>query len=442
MKQHTISREMTISGVSLHSGHQSTITIKPAEPNTGIVFKRIDLVGKPEIVPHVSLLGDLVRATSLTQGKVSVGTVEHVLAALYGMNIDNAIIELSDQEPPILDGSAKHFANLILECEQREQDAEQNVFSLAEPITVTSGNRSLVALPYNGFKITATLVDDKGRYTQHLSIDINQETFLTQIAPARTFVDYEDIEPLVKIGKARGGTMDSAIVIKDDQILSNEPLRFKDEFVRHKILDIIGDISLLGTHVNAHIIAIRPGHSMNAQLTKAIFAQKKVIESGKQAVKKSPSGPIKPDVDFDINRILNLLPHRYPFVMVDRVIEFIDDDALRAIKNVTFNEPYFTGHYPGQPVMPGVLQIEAMAQAAGILMLNKQNLDGRIAYFMSCDKVKFRRAVVPGDQLEIYVKMTKNRGNKIGVAEGKCKVNGEIVSSAELMFMILDNKGR
>lgn len=208
MKQHTISREMTISGVSLHSGHQSTITIKPAEPNTGIVFKRIDLVGKPEIVPHVSLLGDLVRATSLTQGKVSVGTIEHVLAALYGMNIDNAIIELSDQEPPILDGSAKHFANLILECEQREQGAEQNVFSLAEPITVTSGNRSLVALPYNGFKITATLVDDKGRYTQHLSIDINQETFLTQIAPARTFVDYEDIEPLVKIGKARGGTMD------------------------------------------------------------------------------------------------------------------------------------------------------------------------------------------------------------------------------------------
>lgn len=440
MKQHTISRETTISGVSLHSGRQSTITIKPSAPNTGITFKRVDLIGKPEIVSHVSLLGELVRSTSLTKDNVTIGTIEHVLAALYGMNVDNAIIELSDEEPPILDGSAKYFSNLILECEPIEQDAEQDVFSLSEPITVTSGNRSLVALPYNGFKITATLVDDKGRYTQHLSIDINRETFLTEIAPARTFVDYEDIEPLIKIGKARGGTMDSAIVIKGDQILSNEPLRFKDEFVRHKILDIIGDISLLGSHINAHIIAIRPGHSINAQLTKAIFAQKQSIRSGEHTVKKTSSGPIKPDIDFDINRILNLLPHRYPFVMVDRVIEFIDDDALRAIKNVTINEPYFTGHYPGQPVMPGVLQIEAMAQAAGILMLNKQSLDGRIAYFMSCDKVKFRRAVIPGDQLEIYVKMIKHRGNKIGVAEGKCKVNGEVVSSAELMFMILGNK--
>jgi UDP-3-O-[3-hydroxymyristoyl] N-acetylglucosamine deacetylase/3-hydroxyacyl-[acyl-carrier-protein] dehydratase len=415
------------------------MTIKPAEPNTGIIFRRIDLVGKPEIIPNVRNLGELVRSTSLISGGVTICTVEHILSALYAMKIDNVIVELNGDEPPILDGSAKHFVNLILQAERVEQDSERKIFELREPITVTRGNRSLVALPYDGLKITATLVDDHGLYTQHLSIDVDSESFIAEIAPARTFVHYEDIENLLKIGRLRGGTIDSAIVIKGEQILSKEPLRFKDEFVRHKILDIIGDISLVGVPLKAHIIAIRPGHSMNAELTKEIYAQRKLIESGQKLLPKSPAGPlISSNIEFDINRILNLLPHRYPFIMVDRVIEIIGKDEIRAIKNVTINEPYFVGHFPGQPVMPGVLQLEAMAQTAGILMLNNISPENnKIAYFMSCDKVKFRQAVTPGDQLEIHVKSLKQRGEKIGIAEAVCRVGDKVVSSAQLMFMLI-----
>ncbi|MDR1595389.1 MAG: bifunctional UDP-3-O-[3-hydroxymyristoyl] N-acetylglucosamine deacetylase/3-hydroxyacyl-ACP dehydratase [Puniceicoccales bacterium] len=443
MKQHTILRESTISGVSLHTGKHSTITLKPAPPNTGVVFRRVDLVGKPEILATIENVGELVRSTSLQIKNVTISTVEHVLSALCGIGIDNVLVELNADEPPILDGSAKHFVNLILQAEKVEQDAERKVFELREPITVTRGNRSLVALPYDGLKITATLVDDRGPCTQHLSVDISAESFVADIAPARTFVHYNDVEELLKLGKMRGGTIDAAIVIKGDQILSKEPLRFKDEFVRHKILDIVGDISLVGVPVKAHIIAIRPGHSMNAELTREIHAQRKLVESGRRSVPKSPAGPlIISNVEFDINRILNMLPHRYPFVMIDRIVEFIGDDELRAIKNVTVNEPYFVGHFPGQPVMPGVLQVEAMAQAAGLLMLNTAKLENKIAYFMSCDKVKFRQAVTPGDQLEIHVKLTKQRGHKIGLAGAECKVCGKVVSSAQLMFMILDAKER
>ncbi|MDR0692995.1 MAG: bifunctional UDP-3-O-[3-hydroxymyristoyl] N-acetylglucosamine deacetylase/3-hydroxyacyl-ACP dehydratase [Puniceicoccales bacterium] len=442
MRQHTIFRESSISGTSLHTGQHTTMTIKPAEPNTGIVFRRIDLVGKPEVIPNVANLGELVRATSLISGGVTICTVEHILSALYAMKIDNVIVELNGDEPPILDGSAKHFVNLILQSETVEQDAERKFFELREPITVTRGNRSLVALPYDGLKITATLVDDHGLYTQHLSIDVDLESFIAEIAPARTFVHYEDIEDLLKIGRLRGGTIDSAIVIKGEQILSKEPLRFKDEFVRHKILDIIGDLSLVGLPLKAHIIAIRPGHSMNAELTKEIYAQRKLIESGQKLLPKSPAGPlVNPNIGFDINRILNLLPHRYPFIMVDRVTQIMGKEELCAIKNVTINEPYFVGHFPGQPVMPGVLQLEAMAQAAGILMLNNISPESnKIAYFMSCDKVKFRQAVTPGDQLEVHVKLLKQKGDKIGVAEATCRVGDKVVSSAQLMFMLVGDK--
>jgi UDP-3-O-[3-hydroxymyristoyl] N-acetylglucosamine deacetylase/3-hydroxyacyl-[acyl-carrier-protein] dehydratase len=430
-----------ISGVSLHTGKHSTLTLKPGNPNTGIIFRRTDLLGKPEILASIGNIGELIRSTSLRVDNLTISTVEHILAALYALEIDNAIIELNGDEPPILDGSAKHFVNLILQSEKVEQDADRKVFELREPVTVTRGNRSLVALPCNELKITATLVDDRGPCTQHLSMNIDGEAFIAGVAPARTFVHYEDIEELLRLGKVRGGTIDSAILIKGDQILSKEPLRFRDEFVRHKILDIVGDISLIRAPLRAHIIAIRPGHSMNAELVKGIYAQKKLVESGKKPVLKSPAGPLAiSSAEFDINRILNLLPHRYPFVMIDRVIEFVGESELRAIKNVTINEQYFIGHFPGQPVMPGVLQIEAMAQAAGILMLNLAKLENRIAYFMSCDKVKFRRAVVPGDQLEIHVKLTKQRGNRIGVADGECRVCGKVVSSAQLMFTILDTR--
>ncbi len=441
MKQRSILREASIKGKALHTGEEVNLTLKPAPANHGVVFRRVDLYGKPELKPNVALVSELVRSTTISSGHTKIHTIEHVLSALNGMAVDNVIIEMDASEPPILDGSAKHYVNLIQEAEPVELDAEREVIELTEPVSVTSGSSSIIALPYDGFKVTCTSADDRGIHTQHVSLEIDPESYVAQIAPARTFTIYEDIEELLKLGKIQGGSLDSAIVIKGDKILSKEPLRFKDEFARHKILDVVGDITLLGKPLKAHIVAVRTGHALNAQLCQAII---KSLEKPKAEAKKK-SGPqqVLPDeTELDIRRILDTLPHRYPFVMLDRVIEIADEGKrLVAIKNVTINEPYFMGHFPGQPVMPGVLQVEAMAQAAGILMLRRISSENKIAFFMSCDKVKFRRAVVPGDQVVIEVELTKNRGNKIGVAEGTCKVNDKVVSSAELMFTIAEGGG-
>ena len=304
---------------------------------------------------------------------------------------------------------------------------------------MTRGNSSIIAIPHDGLKISCTSADDRGIHTQHLSLSIDPESYFAQIAPARTFTIYEDIEELLKLGKIKGGSLDSAIVIKGDKVMSKEPLRFKDEFVRHKILDIIGDISLLGMPLKAHIVATRPGHALNAELTKALFERLQHRKSGGGKKKGSARAPLQMDVEsLDIRSILDILPHRYPFVMIDRVVEIKGAEELVAIKNVTFNEPYFGGHFPGNPVMPGVLQLEAMAQAAGILIVRWNNWVPRPAFFMSADKVKFRKPVRPGDQLRIHAKLTKVRNNKIAVAEVSCSVDGQVVSSAELMITIMD----
>ncbi|HCJ11774.1 MAG: UDP-3-O-[3-hydroxymyristoyl] N-acetylglucosamine deacetylase [Verrucomicrobia bacterium GWF2_51_19] len=435
MKQHTLNRTVSLKGKGLHTGQEVHLTLKPAPVDTGIVFQRMDLYGHPTVAPSIGMVADLVRGTTIQDGAVTLHTIEHLLSALNALCVDNVVVEMDASEPPILDGSAKYFANLILEGEPVAQDKDRAVFELKEPISVTSGNRSLIALPYNGLKITCTSADDRGIHTQHLSLDITPESFLSDIAPARTFTIYEDIEPLIKMGKIKGGSLDSAIVIKGNQVLSKEPLRFTDEFVRHKILDILGDISLLRMPIKAHIIAVRPGHALNAEFTKALKTQ-----HDKQFGKKADDiPPILPnEKSIDIQRILSFLPHRYPFIMIDRIVDIPNDNELRAIKNVTINEPYFQGHFPGNPVMPGVLQIEAMAQAAGILMLKRTSSHNKITLFMSCDKVKFRQAVRPGDQLDIHVKLTKIRANKIANAEAVCRVGDKEVSSAELMFTILD----
>ncbi len=441
MKQRTILRDASVKGKALHTGEEVTLTLKPAPENYGIVFRRVDLYGKPELKPDVSLVSDVVRSTTISNGHAKVHTIEHVLSALHGCAIDNAIVEMDASEPPILDGSAKHYVNLINQAEPVEQDAEREYIEISEPISVTKGASSLIALPCDHFKITCTSADDRGTHTQHISLEIDPESYTAQIAPARTFTIYEDIEELLKLGKIQGGSLDSAIVIKGDKILSKEPLRFKEEFARHKVLDVIGDLMLLGKPIKAHIVAVRPGHALNAELCKAIvdYRERKMRQSKKDF--KGPQQVMAHETALDIRRILDTLPHRYPFVMIDRVTDIQNPDELTAIKNVTINEPYFMGHFPGQPVMPGVLQIEAMAQAAGILMLRRISSENKIAFFMSCDKVKFRRAVVPGDVVEIHVQLVKNRGNKIGVAAGTCSVGGKIVSSAELMFTIVDAVG-
>jgi UDP-3-O-[3-hydroxymyristoyl] N-acetylglucosamine deacetylase/3-hydroxyacyl-[acyl-carrier-protein] dehydratase len=438
MKQRTILREVSIKGKSLHTGEEVNLTLKPALENTGVIFRRIDLLGKPELKPLIDLVDDLVRSTTIADGHAKVHTIEHVLSALSGCGVDNVVIEMDASEPPILDGSAKHFVNLIQQAEPVEQEAEREYFVLEEPISVTRGSSSIIALPHDGFRITCTSADDRGIHTQHLSLDLDPEAYVAQVAPARTFTIYEDIEELLKLGKIKGGSLDSAIVIKGDKIVSKEPLRFKDEFVRHKILDIVGDITLVGMPIKAHIVGVRPGHALNAELSKVL--RKKLLEKKSGATVSKKVLPVEAhEKTIDVRGVLNLLPHRYPFVMIDRVVEIVSDDELVALKNVTINEPFFQGHYPGRPVMPGVLQVEAMAQAAGVLLLRKLPADeNKIAFFMSVDKVKFRQAVEPGDSIEIRVKLVKIRGNKIATATGECKVGGKLVSSAQLMFMLAD----
>jgi len=442
IKQTTIRKDRSIKGKSLHTGDEVTLTIKPAKADMGYLFRRVDLYGNPEIKPLSNQVTELVRNTTISDGNTKVHTIEHVLSALAGCGVDNAIIELDSSEPPICDGSARPFVNLIMEAEVVSLDKERSFLEIDEPVSVTSGNRSMIALPYNGFRVTCTSADDRGVHVQHLSLELDPESYIAQLAPARTFTLYEDIEELLKLGKIRGGSLDSAIVIKGDKIMSKEPLRFEDEFVRHKILDIVGDMCLLGKPLKAHIIAVRPGHSLNSDLTAKILesvAKKEKLKSGSPAKAHERKSYVMPDeTELDIRRVLDVLPHRFPFVMIDRVVSIEGDQSLTGIKNVSINEPFFTGHFPGHPVMPGVLQLEAMAQAAGILLLRRGSAEGKVAFFMSADKVKFRKPVVPGDQLEIRANLVKVRGNKIATAEVTCMVSGKIVSSASLMFAITD----
>lgn len=435
INQRTLNREKSIKGKALHTGEDVTLTLKPAPASSGFVFRRTDLYGKPEIKPLASSVTELIRSTTISNGNAKIHTIEHVLSALSGCGIDNAIIELDASEPPILDGSAKPYVELIQSAEPVDLNEDREFLKLSSPISVSSGNRSIIALPHDGLRITCTSADDRGIHVQHMSIDIDPENYVQEIAPSRTFTLYEDIEELLKLGKIRGGSLDSAVVIKGGQIMSKEPLRFEDEFVRHKILDIVGDLCLLGKPLHAHIIAVRPGHSLNSELTAKIleFSDKKNPDKSK---KEESSVVLPEETELDVRRVLDVLPHRYPFVMIDRVISIDGNESLVAIKNVTINEPFFTGHFPGHPVMPGVMQLEAMAQAAGLLLLRRGKGAGKVAFFMSADKVKFRKPVVPGDQLRIKATLDKVRGNKLATANVSCYVDDKEVSSANLMFTI------
>ena len=437
MKQRTIQKEVSVRGKALHTGKDVTLTLKPAPVDTGVVFRRIDVIGKPEVRPLVDLvLGkEMTRQTTVEQNHIKLHTIEHINSALNGMGIDNCIVELNESEPPILDGSARPFVLLIRQAGIVEQDKDRKYYELKAPVSVSDGNRSIIALPHDGLRITCTSADDRGVHTQHLTIDVTPEIFEAFLAPARTFTIYEDIEPLLKQGLIQGGSLDSAIVIRGDKIISKEPLRFRDEFVRHKIMDLVGDLLLLGAPLKAHIIAVRTGHALNAKLTAQIREQ--MLDA-----KKKPETPkiiVSPGATaLDIRQILNLVPHRYPFALVDRVID-INHEAqeITAVKNVTLNEPFFQGHFPGNPVMPGVLQLEAMAQVSGLLLLSKSSIEGKVCFFMSADKVKFRKPVTPGDQLIIHSKITKNRGNKILSATAECRVGNDLVSSADIMFTVM-----
>ena len=433
-KQTTLSKCASIQGTSLHTGQAVKLTIKPAEVNTGLRLRRIDLPDKPFIAASAANVQTVERATTLAEGSVNVHTVEHILSALTGMGVDNAIIEMDANEPPICDGSAAPFVNLIKQAGIEEQDAYCNIWEIREPITVENKNGSqIVILPDRKFRVSVTAVGPGGRVTQFFSSEITPETYEKELADARTFCFYEDIQPLLDKGLIQGGTLDNAIIIKGDQYICAGGLRHHNECARHKAMDLIGDLILNGRRIMGHVIAIMPGHGINTQMAAKMQKAYESMEALRPKPVIIPAG----DAVMDTTEVLKLLPHRYPFLLVDRILGFEGDTKCIGQKNLTINELFFQGHFPGHPVMPGVLQVEAMAQVASILMLRIPENQGKIGYFMSCDKVKWRRPVVPGDVLIIETELTKMRG-AIGVATGRCLVNGEVTCEAELKFMVQD----
>ena len=360
--------------------------------------------------------------------------MEHILSALTGMGVDNAVIEMDANEPPIGDGSAAPYVSLIKKAGVVEQDAPCNVWQLREPVKVeTKGGSVIVIMPANEFRVSVTAVGPGGRVTQYFDSVITPETYEKELSTARTFCFYEDIQPLLEKGLIQGGTLDNAIVIKGDEFICAGGLRFPNECARHKTMDMIGDLILNGRRILGHVIAVMPGHGVNTQMAGKLQKLYQGMVAMRPKAVEIPTG----DAVMDITDVLNILPHRYPFLMVDRIIGFEGEHKCIGQKNVSINEPYFKGHFPNRPVMPGVLQVEAMAQVASILMLRIPENAGKIGYFMSCDKVKWRRPVVPGDILTIEMELTKIRG-AIGVATGRCLVGDEVACEAELKFMVAD----
>ena len=363
-----------------------------------------------------------------------VHTVEHILAALSAMGLDNVIIEMDASEPPIGDGSAQPYVELVKKAGVVAQETPRRNFVVGEPIHIeTKGGSLLIVLPDEKFRISCTQVGPEGRFSQFLSTEITPAIFEREIAPARTFVFYEDVQPLMEKNLIKGGSLENAIVVRGEAVLSKEPLRFPDEFVRHKILDIIGDLALIGNRILGHVIAVKPGHGANAELARAI-AKERTKSLPTLQPRAFPPG----EGGLDINQVMNILPHRYPFLMVDRILGFVGETKIMGVKSVTVNEPYFTGHFPGHPVMPGVLQVEAMAQVASILMMKITKSASRIGYFISADDVKFRKPVFPGDTLFIQAELIKARSNRLAKAKCQCMVNDAVVSEGELMFTFLD----
>ena len=446
LQQQTLNRPASFSGIGLHSGNPVNMTFLPAPANSGVRFRRVDLEGKPEIEARVENVVVTDRSTTLGKGNIKIHTVEHVLAALAGGGIDNAVVELDANEPPIGDGSAREFCKMIQSAGILPQAEKREPYCVSAPIELEMGETLMTLFPDEGFKVSCTSADKGGRFTQFFATEVTPKTWERELSEARTFCFYEEIEFLIKNGLIKGGSLANAVVIRDDAVLTTEPLRYPDEFVRHKMLDIVGDLSLLGRPIHGHLIAVKPSHAGNCELVRQIAAQmQKPLRAAQTFAPPSPKpapsdGPVAEESaaagsGFGIEEVMKLLPHRYPFLMVDKVAK-IEGNHIVGVKNVTMNEAYFQGHFPGHPIMPGVLQLEAMAQVAGILLLKRIESANQLAYFMAADGVKWRKPVFPGDVLVIDVELTKARG-KIGKANGVCKVGGEVVCEAEVTFMLL-----
>lgn len=423
-KQRTIEKDVSLEGVGVHSGEASTLTFRPGDEGTGIRFRRLDLDGQPEIPADLDHVVATDHGTTLGLGDARVLTVEHVMAAAAARRVDNLLVELSGPEAPIRDGSFQDFFAGLGDAGTVEQDAPARLVTVHAPLSVDGrGGESYVAAPADGLRVSATIdFTHPAIGRQFGSFDVDEETFATDLASARTFGFKADAEDLYARGLAKGASLDNTIVLDDDGVM-NEGLRFDDEYLRHKVGDLLGDLALLGGRVQGHIVAQRPSHAGNVALARALAEHSR--REGREPFA-------------DIQKIMTFLPHRYPILLVDRIIDYEAGKRVVGLKNVTINEPFFQGHYPGHPIMPGVLIVEAMAQCGGLLMMDQaEDAAGKAMYFMSLDQVKWRKPVVPGDTLILELELLQFR-RSICKLKGRAYVEGKLVAEAELMATIQD----
>ena len=460
MKQRTLKSTFQVSGKGLHTGLQINATFNPAPTGHGYKFKRVDLPEAPIVDAVAENVIETQRGTVIAKGDVKISTIEHALAALYAAGIDNCLIELDAPEMPILDGSAIEYAEKIEEVGYEEQTEEKDFYIVKQKMEVVDENSgaSLIALPDDDFSIETMIEFKSPVLSNQFAMLTSMDKFKTEIAASRTFVFVREVEPLVSNNLIKGGDLDNAIVIYDSPMsqetidkladlmgvphknvnelgyINNKPLVFDNEPARHKLLDVLGDIALIGRPLKGRIIAVKPGHSLNTTFAKKV--RREIKRQDIQAPIYNPNvAPL-----MDINKIRELLPHRYPFLMVDKVIEK-DENHIVGVKNVSVNEPFFHGHFPQEPVMPGVLQVEAMAQVGGLLVLsNVDEPEKYSTYFMKIDNVKFRQKVVPGDTLVFHLSLMSEIRRGCAVMKGYAFVGEKIVSEAEFMAQIVKNK--
>jgi UDP-3-O-[3-hydroxymyristoyl] N-acetylglucosamine deacetylase/3-hydroxyacyl-[acyl-carrier-protein] dehydratase len=466
--QKTIKKTIKFTGKGLHTGATSTVTFHPAPENHGVIFVRTDIdknLGIPALVDYVMPDNgiDSLRGTNLEKDNIVIYTVEHILAAVAGLEIDNLKIELNSSEPPVGDGSAMPFVNVLLEADLKEQEERKNYLVIEESTYFHDEKKGidLIALPLDDFRISA-MIDYKNPAlgSQHSGLFSLEKEFITEFAPARTFCFLHEIEILIDQNLIKGGNLNNAVVICDKNldevnekriretlnidsrvfvgengILNNTHLRYKNEPARHKVLDVLGDLFLVGAPIIGQILAGRPGHKSNIE-----FARRLRSMFQKQQLTRKYQDVSRRGVVFDFEAIQRILPHRYPFLLVDRIIEFEAGKRIVGLKNVTGNEEFFQGHFPGHPIMPGVLIIEAMAQTGGIMLLNaEENPTEKMMYFMGLDNVRFRKPVLPGSQLIFELELLKKRTSSVKM-QGKAFVDGEVIAEAEMMAAILDIK--